>query len=129
MSVGLVIVTHGDTGAHLVKEAEFILGCSLQDINVVPFRHSKDQKDELVHIHAAIDKADDGAGVLVLTDLIGASPSNRVSALLEHFDAVMVTGINLAMLVCVWSNRNKPLGALARKAVECGRRGVKIFQK
>lgn len=129
MSVGLVIVTHGDSGLHLVREAEFILGCSLQDIEVVPFRHSKDQADELVHIHAAIGNADSGDGVLVLTDLIGASPSNRVAVLIEHFDAVMVTGVNLAMLVCVWSNRSKPLGALARKAVECGRRGVKIFQK
>ena len=64
----------------------------------------------------------------MLTDLMGASPSNRVSVLLEHFNAVMVTGANLAMLLCVWANREMPLGQLARKAVDCGRRSVKIFQ-
>ena len=129
MSVGLVIVTHGDTGGSLIQEAEFILGCTLEDIRFVPFRHTRDHREELINIHAAIEGADTGEGVLVLTDLIGASPSNRVSVLLEHFDAVMVTGVNLTMLVCVWSYRDRPLGALARKAVECGRRGVKIFQK
>ena len=129
MTVGLVIVTHGETGDHLIKEAEFVLGQSLTDIHFVPFLHSRDHREEMVRIHTAIGNTDKGEGVLVLTDLIGASPSNRVAALIEHFDAVMVTGVNLAMLVCVWSNREKPLGLLARKAVECGRRGVKIFQK
>ena len=67
--------------------------------------------------------------VLVLTDLMGASPSNRVATLLEHHNAVMVTGVNLAMLLCVWANRDMPLGQLTRKAVDCGKRSVKIFQK
>lgn len=128
MSVGLVIVTHGDTGGTLVAEAEFILGESLEAIHFVPFNHSVGHHEELYRIHQAIAEADSGDGVLVLTDLMGASPSNRVSVLLEHFDAVMVTGANLAMLLCVWANREMPLGQLARKAVDCGRRSVKIFQ-
>ncbi len=129
MSVGLVIVTHGDTGAGLLAEAEFILGESLQAVQTVPFNHSDGHREEIYRIHAAIQTADQGDGVLVLTDLMGASPSNRVAVLLEHFDAVMVTGVNLAMLLCVWANREMPLGQLTRKAVDCGRRSVKIFQK
>ena len=35
MSVGLVIVTHGDTGAGLLAEAEFILGESLQAVQAM----------------------------------------------------------------------------------------------
>lgn len=128
MSVGLVIVTHGDTGATLVTEAEFILEESLESVGFVPFNHSVGHREELYRIHQAIAGADTGAGVLVLTDLMGASPSNRVSVLLEHFNAVMVTGVNLAMLLCVWANRDMPLGQLTRKAAECGRRSVKIFQ-
>lgn len=128
MSVGLVLVTHGETGATLVAEAEFILGQPMENVQYVPFNHSEGHREEIVRIHAAIDASDSGDGVLVLTDLIGASPSNRVATLLEHFDAVMVTGVNLAMLLCVWANRDMPLGKLTRKAVECGRRSVKIFQ-
>ena len=129
MSVGLVIVTHGDTGSTMIAEAEFILGEPLEGVRFVPFNHSEGHREEIYRIHEAIGAADDGDGVLVLTDLMGASPSNRVATLLEHFDAVMVTGVNLAMLLCVWANRGMPLGKLTRKAVECGQRSVKIFQK
>lgn len=128
MSVGLVIVTHGGTGGTLVAEAEFILEESLEAVHFVPFNHSVGHHEELYRIHQAIAESESGEGVLVMTDLMGASPSNRVSVLLEHFDAVMVTGVNLAMLLCVWANRDMPLGQLTRKAVECGRRSVKIFQ-
>ena len=129
MSVGLVIVTHGKTAESLVAEAEFVIGQPLEQVWHIAFDHSDGHRDELVQIHAAIEAADSGDGVLVLTDLIGASPSNRVSVLLEHFNAVMVTGVNLAMLLCAWANRGMPLGKLTRKAVECGQRSVKIFQK
>lgn len=129
MSVGLVIVTHGATGRSLAEEAEIILGEPMDGLGVVGLGHDQDPRDQLVRVHAAIEAADRGGGVLVLSDLIGASPSNRVAALLEHFDAVMVTGVNLGMLVCAWTNRDMTLASLARKAVECGRRGVKIFQR
>lgn len=129
MSVGLVIVSHGSTADSLVAEAEFVVGHELDRVWPIAFNHSEGHREELVRIHQAIENADSGDGVLVLTDLIGASPSNRVSVLLEHFDAVMVTGVNLAMLLCVWANRDMPLGKLTRKAVECGRRSVTIFQK
>ena len=129
MSVGLVIVTHGDTGQSLIAEAAFILGEPLEGVAYVPFHHSEGHREEMIQIHTAIETADSGDGVLVLTDLIGASPSNRVAVLLEHFDAVMVTGVNLAMLICVSANRDMPLAKLTRKAVECGRRSIKIFQK
>jgi mannose/fructose-specific phosphotransferase system component IIA len=129
LSVGLVIVTHGESGADLIAEAEFILGESLDAVRAVPFNHSEGHREEIYQIHAAISSADAGDGVLVLTDLMGASPSNRVATLLEHHDGVMVTGVNLAMLLCVWANRNMPLGQLTRKAVDCGKRSVKIFQQ
>jgi mannose/fructose-specific phosphotransferase system component IIA len=127
--VGLVIVTHGGTGATLIAEAEIILDESLAGVGFVGYDQSGDPHDETQRLHDAIAAADTGGGVLVLTDLIGASPANRVAAALERFDSVMVTGVNLGMLVCAWTNRGLTLGALARKAVECGRRGVKIFQK
>lgn len=129
MSVGLVIVTHGKTGASLIAEAEFILDQEMENVHFVAFDHSGDSRDEMVKIHAAFTAADQGDGVMVLTDLVGATPSNRVSALLDHFDAVMVTGVNLAMLVCVYQYRDMPFGALVRKAVECGRKAVRIVQK
>ena len=129
MSVGLVIVTHGDTGACLVEEAEFILGESLAEVQSIRFDQSEGETDSMVAIHAAIERSNQDDGVLIMSDLIGSSPSNRASLFLRHFDAVLVTGVNLPMLLSAWSYRDKPLAMLARKAVESGRRGIKIFQE
>lgn len=129
MSVGILIVTHGGAGADLLEVAEFILGESLAEIGFVPFRQSGDRLTTIAEVQAAMARADSGDGVLVLTDLPGASPANSVAKLLEAHAGVMVTGVNLAMLMSVWNYRNEPLGLLARKAVDSGRRSVKVFQE
>lgn len=129
MSVGIVIVTHGNAGADLLEVAEFILNESLAEIGFVPFRQSGDRLTTIAEVQAAMARADRGDGVLVLTDLLGASPANNVANLLEAHAGAMVTGLNLAMLMSVWNYRNDPLALLARKAVESGRRGIKVFQE
>ena len=129
MSVGIVIVTHGKTGQTLIKEAGFVLGMELDDILFIEFNRSENSVSDVSKIHSSITRADSGDGVLVLTDLMGASPSNLVADVLEEYHAVMVTGINLGMLIRVCNYRDRTLELVVRKAVEGGRRAVKIFQK
>jgi len=129
VSVGIVLVTHGSTGASLIEMAEFLLGETMAEVRFVPFRQSGDKLTTAEDVGKAMAEANSGHGVLVLTDLIGASPSNLVARQLDDHDAVMVTGLNLAMLMSVWNYRSEPLGSLARKAVDSGRRSVKIFQE
>ena len=129
MSVGIVIVTHGKTGESLISEADFVLGQVLDDILFVAFNQAEDLPGAVLEIRSSIERADTGDGVVVLTDLMGASPSNLVAEMLEEYHAVMVTGINLAMLLSVYNYRNETLEKVVRKAVEGGRRSVKIFQK
>lgn len=129
MSVGIVIVTHGKTGQSLLEEAGFVLGEVPDDILVVAFNQSKDMHSGIEEIRSSINRVDKGEGILVLTDLMGSSPSNLVNEVLEDVHAVMVTGINLGMLIRVCNYREKNLEMLAQKAVEGGRMAVKIFQK
>jgi len=129
MSVGIVIVTHGKTGQSLLEEAGFVLGEALDDILVVAFNQSKDVHGGIEEIRSSISRVDTGKGILVLTDLMGSSPSNLVNEVLEDVHAVMVTGINLGMLIRVCNYREMNLEMLAQKAVEGGKKAVKIFQK
>jgi PTS system mannose-specific IIA component len=129
MSVGIVIVTHGKTGESLIQEAGFVLGKAMDDILFVEFNRSEDLSSGVSEIRSSIAKADSGDGVLVLTDLMGASPSNLVADMLEEYHALMVSGINLGMLISVCNYRDRTLELVALKAVESGRRAVKIFQK
>lgn len=128
MSVGIVIITHGETARSLVKEAGFVLGEDLAGVYTMAFDHSE-KPTCASQIQSCVDQADSGDGVLVLTDLMGASPANIVSEALEERHAVMVTGVNLAMLIRACNYRDQSLEQLVQKAVEGGKRAVKIFQK
>ena len=127
MSVGIVIVTHGQTGQSLVNDAEFILGHSLGRVRCIALNRPGDQPATEDELKQVIRESDHGEGVLILTDLVGASPANRVTALLGDYHAAMVTGINLAMLIRVWNYRDTPLESLTHKAVQGGKRGIEAF--
>jgi PTS system ascorbate-specific IIA component len=106
-----------------------VLGKRLVDIPVVAFNHSADMQSGIEEIRSSIQKVDKGDGILVLTDLMGSSPSNLVNEILEDNHAVTVTGINLGMLIRVCNYRKANLERLTRIAVDGGRNAVKIFQK
>jgi len=115
---GLVIVTHGQIGRSLIDVAEFILDESLAAVRFVSFRQSELEKTRDDEIIGAIDSADQGQGVLVLTDICGASPCNHVARLISRDRVALVSGINLAMLIRVWNYRNKPLRQLVKLATD-----------
>ncbi len=122
---GLVLVTHGNIGQAMIEVAEFILGESLADIQVLPFRQSAMQATGDDEVRATITKADRGQGVLVMTDIGGASPCNHVSRVLPASGAVVVSGLNLAMLLRVWNYRSKPVAQLAKLASEGAIRDIR----
>lgn len=127
MSVGILIVTHGEVGEAMIRVAEFVLGQPLTGVNKLRFIQSETHTTGSDELRAAISESDEGNGVLILTDLIGASPANLVSDLLPEFQATMVTGINLAMLLRVLNYRHQPLDVLAGTAAEGAIRGIETF--
>lgn len=124
MSVGLVIVTHGQIGRAIVESAEFILDHSLDRIRCVAVTQSGAEMPDEDLMREVIASADEGEGVLVLTDLACASPSNIVEKQLQALNARAVSGINLPMLLRTWNYREEPLDQLAQRAVEGGLKGV-----
>ena len=115
---GVVIVTHGQIGRSLIDVAEFILDQSLAAVQFVSFGQSEMDNTGDDEINRAIDSADQGCGVLVLTDIGGASPCNYAARLLPRDRVALVSGINLAMLIRVWNYRNKPLRQLVKVATD-----------
>ena len=126
---GLVIVTHGQIGRSLIDVAEFILDQSLADVRFVSFQQSEMVNTEDDEIYKAIESADQGQGVLVMTDIFGASPCNYVTRLLARTHVAMVSGINLAMLIRVWNYREKPLRQLVKLATEGAIRDIREHKK
>ena len=121
MSVEILLVTHGEIGQALVSEAAIILGRSLHEIHLVGIEQDGAQLKSLAPLIAELNQGD---GVLVLSDLVGATPCNCVSE--DSGDGIcrVVSGLNLPMLLRVLNYADQPLAELAETAVSGGRRGV-----
>ena len=118
--VGLLLVTHGDIGHQLLTEARLILGEPLREFHAFAYtNHDGDSQ-----LDDAIRTADEGHGVLILTDLCGASPANQAVRAASGYRCGVVGGVNLPMLMRVWNYRHKPLSELKTTALEGGIRGI-----
>lgn len=125
MSVGLLIVTHDGLGAVLLDSARQALGrCPLRT-EVLGAGTQCDPEDLYRRATGLCSALDDGDGVLVLTDLYGATPSNVAERLVDsRQDRRLVTGLNLPMLIRVFNYPELGLEGLVAKALSAGRDGV-----
>lgn len=123
-SVSVVIAAHGDLAHALRQSAEMIIG--EQDGVVAVALNPQDNLDNLqTTIREAIDQADGSAGVIVLIDLFGGTPSNAAALCLAERWVPIVSGVNLPMLLEVLLNRGSLSPAeLAVLALESGTRGI-----
>lgn len=126
-ATGLVLVTHGQIGKSLLEVAEFILAQSLAEVGFVSFRQSAMENTGEEEIKRAISAADQGQGVLVMTDIGGASPFNQVASVLPDCGVELVTGLNLAMLIRAWNYRQQAAHQLALLAAEGAIRDIREF--
>ena len=126
-ATGIVLLTHGHIGRALIEVAEFILDRALTEVRVVSFRQSTAENTGDAEIRQAIDTADLGSGVLVLTDISGASPCNHVTRVSGGANVAVISGLNLAMLIRAWNYRNRPLRQLAELAQEGAIRDIRTY--
>jgi len=74
-----------------------------------------------------VDELNSGDGVLILTDLYGATPSNIACRLTRFSDVMVVAGLNLSMLIRVLNYPELSLTEMAERAVDGGRQGVMLL--
>ena len=126
VTVGVVVVTHGQLATELLNAAEMIVG-DLPGYQAVSIGWHDDVTVAHAAIAAAIAKVDAGAGVLVLTDMFGGTPSNLGLAFLEAGRVEVVTGVNLAMLIqLAKASDEQDLLTRARRLCEHGRSAIRV---
>lgn len=124
MTVGLLIITHNQIGQALLNTATNMLGFCPLECSVVSLPPSADPDAFLLQAKQEIAKLNKGAGVLVLTDMYGSTPSNIAARLCGSKDVVVVAGINLPMLIRVLNYPRLDLAQLSNKAVTGGNDGI-----
>ena len=119
--VGILLVTHNGLGDSFVDCVRHVLGEVPHNLKSLSVLHDDDPVRKLVEAEALIKQLDTGGGVLVLSDIYGATPSN-IGRQLCHTERVRgVAGLNLPMLLRVVCHPNKTMPELAKVALEGGR--------
>ena len=122
--VGILIVAHGAFGEALIHCASHVLGKRPLRVRQVGITVHDDPDATLPLAQELVRQLDEGDGVLVLTDMLGATPSNIAARLAAPGKVEIVAGVNLPMLVRALTYRAQPLAAVVAKAISGGREGV-----
>jgi len=122
--IGVLIVTHGEIGTALLHSASQILGSPPPQVATLSVWRQDDPDDLVLRAQELLQGIDDGEGVLVLTDIFGATPGNVASRLLQDGRIEGVSGVSLPMLLRILSKRNGPLSGVVQRALSGGAEGV-----
>ena len=122
--VGILLITHGALGESLLRAAAHTLGRQPERAEHISVAAMDTPESLLSRGREALARVDDGSGVLVLTDMFGATPANVTAKLLQDGRVEGLSGANLPMLVRALAHRDLPLVELVDKACAGGCEGV-----
>jgi PTS system mannose-specific IIA component len=121
--IGVVVATHGKLAEEMIRTAEAVVGKLVQ---VAPVSVVATEPDVRGRLKDAIKSVDTGEGVLLLTDLLGGSPTNLCVSFTAERQVEIVTGVNLPMLLKldVLRASGRPIAAVAHDLVEAGQKSI-----
>ena len=124
--IGLVIVTHSGLATEFRHVLEHVVGPQKQ-LETVSIGAEDDMVARRQEILAAVQKADTGEGVIVLTDMFGGTPSNLAISVMDEANIEVIAGINLPILVKLASLRSEVgMAEAVALAREAGRKYIKV---
>jgi PTS system mannose-specific IIA component len=124
--IGLVIVTHGRLAEEFVFAMEHVVGpqAAVEAICIGPEDDMERRRKDILN---ACSRVDTGAGVILLTDMFGGTPSNLAISVMEQTKAEVIAGLNLPMLIKLASVRTRyNLEDSVAAAQEAGRKYISV---
>jgi PTS system mannose-specific IIA component len=127
--IGLVLVTHGQLAAEFRAAMEHVVGPQecVESISIGP---DDDMEQRRADILSAVESADSGDGVILLTDMFGGTPSNLAISVMENDRVEVISGVNLPMLIKLASVRAETsLADAVEQAQDAGRKYINVASK
>lgn len=125
--VGVLIITHNQLGVSMLETAESMMGKSLSRVKCIsiPGNLTPDKLGLYAdRIKTTIEQLDQGPGVLIITDMIGATPDNLAHYFAAEKNVKIISGLNLPMLVRVINYSDQPLELLAKIGIVGANKGI-----
>jgi PTS system mannose-specific IIA component len=128
MMIGKLILTHGGLAQELLSAASMISG-RLDGFEALSLDWSEGFDEARAKVAAALERLDQGQGVLILTDMYGGTPCNIAMAFFQAGKVEVLTGVNLPMvlrLACQAGTEETGLAELARWLQAKGQQSVRL---
>ncbi|MAA75848.1 MAG: PTS fructose transporter subunit IIA [Salinisphaeraceae bacterium] len=122
--IGVLLITHGEMGRHLVDTARGMLDRLSLPTGIIAIDREDEPEQRLDEARRLAARLDAGDGVLLLTDAFGSTPSNVANRVAASGPRRVVTGVNLPMLIRIYNYPELGLSDMVASAVEAGRQGV-----
>jgi PTS system ascorbate-specific IIA component len=122
--IGIFLITHATLGESLIQCACHVLNKRPANIIQLGVSAQDDPLDLLPTARQMVSWADSGRGVVILTDIYGATPSNIATKLLKPGRVEGIAGVNLPMLLRVLTYREKDMASVIQRAISGGCDGV-----
>ncbi len=122
--IGVLILAHDTLADSLLGALTHVLGAQPPQFEAFGVAATDDPIDLLPAARARVHELDTGDGVLVFSDIYGATPCNLAGKLLVPGTVEVVAGVNLPMLVRAFTYRAKGMETMIAKAIAGGRDGV-----
>ena len=127
--IGVLIVCHGALADALISEVQFLIG-KLQKVRGVSLWPKESEEEARERIRKMMAEVDEGDGVVILTDILGGTPTNLSLSFLKDNRVEVVTGVNVPMLLTLSSyRRGRSLEEICSLVKKSGRRSIILFKE
>jgi PTS system mannose-specific IIA component len=124
--IGLVLVTHGQLATEFRHAVEHVVGPQ-DNFETIAIGADDDMEQRRRDIVEAVARVDTGAGVILLTDMFGGTPSNLAISVMEAGRVEVIAGMNLPMLIKLSSVRKADnMAAALEEAQTAGRKYINV---
>ena len=127
--IGLVLVTHGKLAEEFRHALEHVVGpqTAFETVCIGP---EDDMDQRRLDIMAAVSRAEDGHGVIILTDMFGGTPSNLSISVMEDGRVEVIAGVNLPMLIKLAGVRSgNDIARALQEAQDAGRKYINVASR
>jgi PTS system ascorbate-specific IIA component len=122
--ISILLITHGELGKSLIECATHVLGNKPLFLESLSIENDCTHESMFKQISERINLLDQGDGVLILTDIFGATPCNIITKIIKPGKVSAIAGVNLSMLIRTINYRNEPFDSLISKAIQGAQDGI-----
>lgn len=122
--VGILLLTHAPLGQAFIDAATHVFRNRPERLEAINVNADQDTAEVRRLASESIRRIDDGSGVLVMTDVMGGTPSNCTLPLCEPGHVEVVAGISLPMLLRALTYRNDTIDVVVEMALAGGQNGA-----